>query len=113
MSARAPRFPGAHASLCPTVEPPLTSSYACQDEDVNQLHSRVPFVKTSDLASATRNPSQKLEVVALDCELVYSTSGMALARLTVVGHDGAVVLDEHVRPQGALLDTNIDRKSVV
>lgn len=32
---------------------------------------------------------------------------MALARLTVVGHDGAVLLDEHVRPQGALLDTNM------
>lgn len=49
----------------------------------------------------------KLDVVALDCELVYTTSGMSLARLTVVGHDGEIVLDEHVRPQGIVLDTNV------
>ena len=32
---------------------------------------------------------------------------MALARLTVIGEDGNVVLDEHVRPAGSVLDTNL------
>lgn len=50
--------------------------------------------------------SPKLDILALDCELVYTTAGMSLARLTVVDAEGTVVLDEHVRPTGYLLDRN-------
>jgi RNA exonuclease 1 len=47
-----------------------------------------------------------LPIVALDCELVYTTAGMSLARLTVVDDRGDVVLDEFVRPHGVVLDYN-------
>jgi RNA exonuclease 1 len=82
-----------------------------------QLHSRTAFVRTEEVTTPPpadmtglgyTHPSiaTKLEIVALDCELVYTTSGMSLARLTVVNSEGDVVLDEHVKPNGALLDTN-------
>lgn len=61
---------------------------------------------TASLNSVITPAYPKLSIVALDCELVYTTSGMALARLTVVNEEGEVVLDEHVRPEGNLLDTN-------
>lgn len=77
-----------------------------QDKTPEQLHSRVEFVPTASLNSVITPAYPKLSIVALDCELVYTTSGMALARLTVVNEEGEVVLDEHVRPEGNLLDTN-------
>ncbi|KAL8281117.1 hypothetical protein RQP46_006475 [Phenoliferia psychrophenolica] len=99
-------------SCCPAVAaleiPCQIGPHVFRDEEITQLHSRVGFVTTSSLgATAPPTAPAKLDVVALDCELVYTTSGMALARLTVVGHDGQVVLDAHVKPQGALLDTNV------
>lgn len=76
-----------------------------QDFTTTALHSRIPFLPTSSFTS--HNSSTTLDIVALDCELVYTSSGMALARLTVIDSSGTVVLDEHVRPQGTVLDLNV------
>lgn len=38
--------------------------------------------------------------------MVYTTSGLSLARLTVVDVDGAVLLDSLVQPPGTILDVN-------
>ncbi|KAI5481748.1 RNA exonuclease 1 [Pseudohyphozyma bogoriensis] len=76
------------------------------DDDIQKLHSRVAFVPTSSLKSVKSATTPKPEVIALDCELIYTTAGMALAQLTVVGHDGAVLLDEDVRVNGHPLDLN-------
>jgi RNA exonuclease 1 len=48
--------------------------------------------------------TKALPIVALDCELVYTTAGLSLARLTVVDDRGNAVLDEFVRPEGTVLD---------
>jgi RNA exonuclease 1 len=37
---------------------------------------------------------------------VYTTSGLTLARLTVLDAAGATILDERVVPQGAVMDLN-------
>ena len=48
------------------------------------------------------------DLVALDCELFYTTAGMSLARLTVVAQDGDLLLDSHVRPprSATIVDLN-------
>ena len=80
-----------------------------QDEDVAALHSRVPFIPTSSLraslssSASTSSPSSfdlppAVDIVALDCEMIYTTAGMSLARVTVLSGSGSVLLDEHVRP---------------
>ena len=78
-----------------------------QDDAVEVLHSRFGFVSTSFLASVQARSTKKLFLVALDCEMVQTTAGLSLARLTVVKESGAVVLDAHVKPPGTLLDTNL------
>ena len=45
-----------------------------------------------------------LKLAALDCEMVYTTAGMSLARLTILDAEGEVVLDEFVKPYGMVLD---------
>ncbi|KPV74849.1 uncharacterized protein RHOBADRAFT_36786 [Rhodotorula graminis WP1] len=87
--------------------------------DVAALHSRVPFVATSSLRSSLDTSSSDLppavDIVALDCEMIYTTAGMSLARVTVVSATGSTLLDEHVRPPHgvAVLDLNTRFSGVV
>jgi RNA exonuclease 1 len=45
-----------------------------------------------------------MDILALDCELIHTTSGLELARLTVLDASGTVVMDEFTRPIGAVVD---------
>ena len=51
--------------------------------------------------SPTRPPAAAsdtaLDIVALDCEMIYTTGGMRVARVSVVDVAGKEVLDEIVR----------------
>ncbi|BGP40379.1 RNA exonuclease 3 [Rhodotorula kratochvilovae] len=99
-------------SCCPAVGavPCQVGPHVFKDEDVAALHSRVAFVPTSSLRSSLFTPDlpPAVDLVALDCELIYTTAGMSLARLTVVSATGATILDEHIRPPPgvAVLDLN-------
>jgi RNA exonuclease 4 len=58
-------------------------------------------------AKANEPPLPPSNYVALDCEMVgVGASGKrsALARCAIVGHDGAVIYDEHVRPCEKITD---------
>lgn len=68
------------------------------------MHAVKPY-KTS-LEALGRSPGA-VELAALDCEMIYTTSGSEVARVSVVGEDGVKLLDEYVRTQGAVLDTNV------
>lgn len=94
--------------VCHTTLPRRSSliSLDTQDKSIEALHSRIPFISTSSLSSVQSPKIPPHDIVALDCELVYTTSGMALARLTVVDSSGLVILDAHVRPHGSVLDLN-------
>ena len=67
--------------------------YESKAED---LHSRHPF-------SLCRPPEESgsidtaLDVVALDCEMIYTTGGMRVARVSVVDGSGTEVFDQLVR----------------
>ena len=76
-----------------------------KDTTTEALHSRIGFLPTHLITTCSED-QPALPVIALDCELVYTTSGMSLARLTVIDDAAKVVLDAHVKPQGSVLDLN-------
>ncbi|KZT20361.1 ribonuclease H-like protein [Neolentinus lepideus HHB14362 ss-1] len=71
--------------------------YETKPED---LHARHAFSHTRPRNSSDSGPSSKdtaLDVVALDCEMIYTTGGMSVARVSVVDGSGAEVFDQLVR----------------
>ena len=59
------------------------------------LHKRHAFTHTRP--PDTSQPSKTLEVAALDCEMIYTTGGMRVARASVVDGDGKEVFDKCVK----------------
>lgn len=82
-----------------------------KEEDAEVLHQREGFLDTAqvfaELEKEGRSDGRKTyDVLAFDCELVYTTAGMSLARLTVLDESGAVILDQFVKPRAPVLDYN-------
>ncbi|KAK4321122.1 hypothetical protein Pmani_008067 [Petrolisthes manimaculis] len=50
--------------------------------------------------------SGRERIVGLDCEMVYTTEGFELARITLVRMTGKVLLDLYVQPRGSVFDYN-------
>jgi hypothetical protein len=80
------------------------------ESDPEELHARHPFSNSrpaslssheataSDGAVASSTaPDTALDVAALDCEMVYTTGGLRVARVSVVDGSGTTVFDELVR----------------
>ncbi|RUP51321.1 hypothetical protein BC936DRAFT_148766 [Jimgerdemannia flammicorona] len=87
-----------------------------KEETIAELERRAPFVQAPPASSrAARGVAQVRDLVALDCEMCYTTAGLELARLTVLdGRDGAAVLDELVLPRGgAVIDLNTRFSGIV
>lgn len=81
-----------------------------KEEKPEALHKRVGFLSTeqvcSDFKDSDIETRKKYDVLAFDCELVYTTAGMSLARLTVLDESGQVTMDQYVKPRAAILDYN-------
>ena len=60
---------------------------------MEDLHSRHPF---SFLASVSSSAAI-LDVAALDCEMIYTTGGFRVARVSIVDGSGKEVFDQLVR----------------
>ncbi|QRV73177.1 exonuclease domain protein [Ceratobasidium sp. AG-Ba] len=79
-------------------------------EDFNLLHARHPYSLSSEFESIShaRDSSSELEVAALDCEMIYTTAGMSLARVSVIDGAGKSVYDKLVKmdPGVEVLDYN-------
>ncbi|KAF7730308.1 hypothetical protein EC973_002552 [Apophysomyces ossiformis] len=54
--------------------------------------------------SPTKDPQAIKKLVALDCEMVMTAAGSALARVTLVNEDGTILLDEFVKPSEPIVD---------
>ena len=65
------------------------------ETDPVDLHKRHAFTHTRP--PDTFKPGKILEVAALDCEMIYTTGGMRVARVSVVDGDGKEVFDEYVK----------------
>ncbi|KAH9062697.1 hypothetical protein EDB87DRAFT_1605401 [Lactarius vividus] len=61
------------------------------ESDPAQLHARHPFTETPPMAPSA------LEIAALDCEMVYTTGGFRIARVSVVNASGETVFDELIK----------------
>lgn len=64
--------------------------YESKAED---LHARHAF----SYLKPPPSPSTVLDVAAMDCEMIYTTGGMRVARVSVVDGAGTEVFDELVR----------------
>ncbi|KAI9246220.1 hypothetical protein BDA99DRAFT_527143 [Phascolomyces articulosus] len=53
---------------------------------------------------AVKEPIPKKRLIAIDCEMVETSEGKALARVTLVNEDGNKLLDEYVKPAEPILD---------
>ena len=77
------------------------------ESEVEDLHRRHPF-------SFTRSPNTDgskdtaLDVVCLDCEMIYTTGGSRVARVSVVDGSGQEIFDEFVQ-----MDDGVEVMSVV
>nr|CAB3265530.1 putative exonuclease GOR-like protein [Phallusia mammillata] len=60
------------------------------------------YVQTLDKSSESKTPG----IFSLDCEMVHSTVGLELVRVSVVNYDCNVVYDTFVMPEGKVLDYN-------
>ncbi|KAG8218586.1 ribonuclease H-like protein [Butyriboletus roseoflavus] len=69
------------------------------ESDPKDLHLRQPFSLTRSPTSRDGNDSADtaFDVVALDCEMIYTTGGMRVARVSVVDGAGTDIFDELVR----------------
>lgn len=64
------------------------------ESDPEVLHARHAF---SFLPAVDHTSSPKLDVAALDCEMIYTTGGLRVARVSVVDGSGKEVLDLVIR----------------
>ncbi|PFH52809.1 hypothetical protein AMATHDRAFT_46017 [Amanita thiersii Skay4041] len=60
---------------------------------LEELHSRYPF----SLLKPPLSNSTALDVAAMDCEMIYTTGGLRVARVSVVDGSGNQVFDQLVR----------------
>lgn len=81
---------------------PVSTSEGCSrgphvfyESSPGDLHARQPF--TMSRAPLEDGSDTALDVLALDCEMIYSTAGFTCARVSVVDGSGEKVMDELVK----------------
>ncbi|KAF9934727.1 RNA exonuclease 3 [Linnemannia zychae] len=85
-------------------------SIGCQDgphvfkeDELLDLHCQIPFIETPKESRGGKKPHS---VIAMDCEMCYTTGGFELVRISVVDKLGKVIMDELVKPNHQVLDMN-------
>ncbi|CED84226.1 3'-5' exonuclease [Phaffia rhodozyma] len=89
------------------------TSHVFADKSIDGLHSQLAFVRSEDIQAAEeskagRNRSEvsegwgelmpgQLRLLGMDCEMLYTTAGFTVGRITLVDEDGKMVFDEFVR----------------
>ncbi|KAI0774244.1 ribonuclease H-like protein [Fomes fomentarius] len=71
-----------------------TGPHVFYEKDPGDLHRRHAFTHSRPPQPAG---DTALDIVALDCEMIYTTGGMRVARVSVINSSGKEVLDELVR----------------
>lgn len=77
-----------------TTEPTrtLNSKHVFLEKQINDLHRRHGFSPTCNEYRDTQ-----LDIAAIDCEGIYTTQGLTVARVSIVDGNGTSVFDELVR----------------
>ncbi|KAL1731028.1 hypothetical protein EV714DRAFT_283738 [Schizophyllum commune] len=71
-----------------------TGAHVFYDTDPVVLHARHPFSFLPPRAAPQRTA---LDVIALDCEMIYTTGGMRVARVSLIDGAGATIFDDFVK----------------
>ncbi|KAI9314489.1 hypothetical protein BX666DRAFT_460774 [Dichotomocladium elegans] len=72
-----------------------------KDTSVKQMHSKIRYISTPK-----EKPEDWRALVALDCEMAYTTAGMELIRLTAIDENEKLLIDELVFPSSMVIDLN-------
>ncbi|CAO1617928.1 unnamed protein product [Parajaminaea phylloscopi] len=92
-----------------------------KEDGLSDLHKRQAFTTLQALQSSSdgvgvaageSDSPGHLEMVALDCELGFTTAGMSLTRVTLINEQGATVLDELCKPRADIVDANVQFSGV-
>lgn len=85
-----------------------------KEETTADLHKREAFTTFQTLHSDKSKVagSMPLDIVALDCELGFTTAGLSLTRVTLLDESGSVVLDELCKPHADVVDANVQFSGV-
>lgn len=76
------------------------------ESDSGALHARHAF---SFLPAAVHTSPPKLDVAGLDCEMIYTTGGLRVARVSVIDGSGKEVLDQLVQMDDGVQVMYIER----
>ncbi|CAO3621327.1 unnamed protein product [Cunninghamella blakesleeana] len=74
-----------------------------KEENIQSLHHHIPFMQTKP---SNQDKNKKEKLLALDCEMGYTTIGMELIRLTVINDKMETIIDEKVLPSHMIIDLN-------
>ncbi|KAG0290725.1 RNA exonuclease 3 [Linnemannia gamsii] len=74
-----------------------------KDDEFLDLHHLIPFIETPKDCLGGKKPHS---VVAMDCEMCYTTGGFEMIRISVVDKLGKPIMDELVKPHNPVLDMN-------
>ncbi|KAI8886635.1 hypothetical protein K501DRAFT_321796 [Backusella circina FSU 941] len=77
-------------------------AHVYKDTRLDVMHAKIPFVQAPSVDASV----SKCKLVALDCEMGYTTGGMELIRLTAVDEGMNVLVDELVLPMNMIIDLN-------
>lgn len=85
-----------------------TGPHVFKEEDAAVLHRMEAFVSTAEMAKSDNAAGTLVhDILALDCEMAYTTAGMDVTRVTVLAESGEIVLDQLIKPRADVLDTNV------
>ncbi|EIW72717.1 hypothetical protein TREMEDRAFT_24631 [Tremella mesenterica DSM 1558] len=82
-----------------------------EKEDDGKLAKRVPFKTVKQVLESMPRKGEVetqgwVDVVGMDCEMISTTAGISLARVTIIDENGLTLLDELVRQTVTVLDLN-------
>src|ERR1700733_11529431 len=80
----------------------VRGTHVFYESKAEDLHSRHPFSSSRKASGSSGKSSSStsdtaLDVASLDCEMIYTTGGMRVARVSVVDGSGFEVFDELIR----------------
>ena len=78
-------------------EPCSRGPHVFYETEPKDLHRRHGFSHTRAADDSFYNDKHALDIVALDCEMIYTTGGMRVARVSVVDAAGKEVFDKLVQ----------------
>ncbi|TYJ53741.1 hypothetical protein B9479_005649 [Cryptococcus floricola] len=76
------------------------------NDDDKALAKRIGYKSVKEYAEDGEKDKDWVDVVALDCEMIYTLAGLSLARVTIIDTAEKVLLDEFVKPTQKVIDYN-------